>query len=288
MSPQAASKARIWTILAIFISLVLAVLAGLLVIQPMWQATTEANEAAEEQESRNDNEQRQVNVLKTQFAQIDDYRELLEELRVQVPTTLQTQEFQRQLADIVDGFDVTVTSLKFEQSTEVTITNGEADAAAMPIAAVAREETTPPPADPASPTEDSDAGEGDGEAPKKTPEQLAAEQAAKRRFTGFYTVPVKFDITGPYREVLEVVRAIQNTDRRLILISKITATAGTTTGSSESGSSAPSEGDLVLNIEGQLSVLLDPEAKTALPDDETVERPELPNTEGKDQPLTGG
>ncbi len=284
MSPKAASKARVMTILAAFIALVVLVVGGVFGVQPLWEQASEANTAAEDQEARNDNEQLQVNRLRAQFAKIDDYRALLEELREQVPTTLQTQEFQRQFTQFAEDNDVTVTSIKFAASSPVTLTNAEADLAAKGILSEARGGANADQIPTTAPANDGDSDTGDAAAASESSTGANNSDANKPRFTDVYTLPVSIEVSGNYYDILEVVRSLQNSEQRLMIVTGLSGQVGDTTANEDA------EADwLQLTIEGLIAVLLDPESEPSVVDDEAVERPELPSTKGnKGNPLLDG
>ncbi|SNS38353.1 Tfp pilus assembly protein PilN [Micrococcales bacterium KH10] len=263
MSPKAAAKARLWTILAVFVSLAFVVAGGLLGVQPLWQSADETNETAADQEAKNDREQIEVNRLRQQFEQIDDYRALLEELRVQVPTTLQTQEFQRQVAEIAETYDVSVTNLTFGTSSQVSITAAQADLATTPIESEARGGI--------------DASSGSDEtAAEENPDDN------RPRFSDFYIMPVNIEVAGGYSDILEFLRGLQQNEKRIMLVSQVQGSSGGGESSSNNSSN-----EVNLKISGQISVLLDPEARSSIPDSENIEKPELPSTNGKQNPMTG-
>ncbi|GAA2521074.1 hypothetical protein [Rarobacter incanus] len=275
MSPKAANKARMMTIAAVFISLILALVGGMLGVKPLWESASEANEQAADQESRNDQAQVEVNRLKAQFAKIDDYKALLEELRVQVPTTKQTQEFQRQFSDMADDHNVSVTSIAFSDASLVKVTNKEvADAAVSKPAEAdgASSDAESSGSDAASSTDTSSGGSADATTSSES-------DGGKIAFSNFYVVPVKIDVVGSYSDVLELLRSVQTSEKRILLVSKLSGSTSADTAGKSSG------GDLGLTIEGQLSVLVDPNSSQQSPEDENVEKEKLPSTDGK-SPMT--
>ncbi|GAA2248178.1 hypothetical protein GCM10010401_22550 [Rarobacter faecitabidus] len=277
MSPKAASKARLWTILAVFISVIIIVVGVLLAAKPLLDNAADSNSQAEDQESRNDQAQAEVNRLKAQFAQLDDYKGLLNELRVQVPTTLETQEFQRQFAAMADERNVEVTSVSFATATKVTVTNAEVESAAV---AKGAEAVSKPQADPPADTTADTATAGEETTPTATSQEET--NASKPAFSDFYVVPVSIDVQGSYSDVLALVRTLQMSEQRILLISGLSGSGGSGAGTGDSEA-----GQLALTIEGQLSVLVDPEAATTATDDENIEKEELPTTKGEGSPMTG-
>lgn len=282
MGSKAAGKVRAWTMGTLVVCLIILVAVWFLVASPLWSSASEANSAASDQESQNDTQRDQVARLKAQFEKMDQYEALLTDLRVQVPTTLEHAEFQRQFAALADEHGVTVSNLSFSDSTKVDLTVEQAAQLGKPLASVA----VP---DPSTPSSDADSTSSGGSSSSQAGDQTAtgtADSGSALKFSNFYLVPVTMEVRGAYSDVLALVKSVQSSSKRIMLITSLKG-EGMTASEAEDGQTAVKDGDLSLTISGTLSVLVDPQAKTAMDkDDDTVTAPDLPTPSEGDNPLT--
>lgn len=276
MNGKPATRSRNWTIGTAVVSIAILLAAWFLGAMPLWTSASEATSTAVDQEASNDMTQIQVDKLRAQFAKIDDYKAQLAGLRIQVPTTLEHAEFQRQLAAIAKKNDVTVSRIEFSSSTEVDLSVDAAAALAAPLGSEAQPSASP------SPTAAADSP-SDGTTTTDESGASTTSTGGGRKFKDFYVIPVKIELQGSYASVLATLEALQTSKQRLFLVtglsgSGIEAGSGTSTGAKK--------GDLALSIDGTLSVLLDSESNATAPADEKIEAPVLPQADPGDNPLT--
>jgi Tfp pilus assembly protein PilO len=237
------SKTSTW--IAATAVLCLAVLLGayFLLISPTLANASETRERAQAQQDQNATAQVKIAALKKQFENIDGLKADLATLQKQIPTSSDLAEYRRQLDTIAKARGVTVMSVSFS----------------VP-AATTTEEPAP------APTTDAAASATDAEAP--------VVKAAPASTT--YAVPMSLDVIGSYEATLAFLQDIQTGTSRLVLVEQITGTGQKATEASP-GKPATAEGDLEVQIVGDLYVLPATGEKTPAVDPDAKPEPLAPS-----------
>ena len=205
-------NARSLVLLTILGAVVIIAIAWFLLISPVLSGAAEASEAAVQQESQNENTQIQVNKLKAQFASIDDYQTQLEALQVQIPTTQDYANLQRQFSAIAVAHNVVITSLSFGSAQPIEQSNVTDESAG---------ETTDPTTDDAATDETSTDGsttEGSGE------DSGTGGTDGSKNIANLYGIPVTVSMTGSYDDLMAALNEMQTGEIRLILITDVSLT----------------------------------------------------------------
>ncbi|MEP7763988.1 hypothetical protein [Sanguibacter sp. 25GB23B1] len=245
------TKASTWIAGTAVLAILILVAAWFLLISPVRATALETSETAESQDERNALEQVRIDGLAKQFAELDSYKATLASLRQQIPVTPNHGEFQSELATIAAAHSVTIASLTVNASSEIVVAGAE------PAAAPAGTE----------------AAEG---------EDAAAPAAPSNLFTGFYQIPADIEVVGTYQNVLAFVSDLQTVNTRLFLVTGLSGT-GLKEGEGSGGLPPTAAGDLNLVINGQMYVVLDPNAAPST-DDPAAETP-LPVPAPEKNPL---
>ncbi|MCR6713317.1 MAG: type II secretion system protein M [Demequina sp.] len=233
-------NARSLVLLTILGAVVIIAIAWFLLISPVLSGAAEASEAAVQQESQNENTQIQVNKLKAQFASIDDYQTQLEALQVQIPTTQDYADLQRQFSAIAAAHDVVITSLSFGSAQPIEQSNVTDESAG---------ETTDPTTD--------DAATDDSATDGSTDTSGTATDASKN-IARLYGIPVTVAMTGSYDDLMAALNEMQTGEIRLILITDVSLT--------QSDEADAAGGDTSAVFGGQTFVLTGSTPEEAAPD----------------------
>lgn len=191
-------KTTPWVLATAFGALVILAVAWLFGASPRLDAAAEAREAAESEQSRIDTLEIQLAALEKDFANIEDFRTELADLRVQVPTDELIPDLIRQLQGFATGAGVVITNAISETPTTMTIV---------------REEVIQPPA----PAEGEEPAEGAAPA-EPTVQEVATASA-------HYVVPLKIRTLGGFAETLSFLNAVQTGSPRVILVSDLLVTS---------------------------------------------------------------
>lgn len=227
------SKARSLMMLTALAAIIILAAGWFLLVSPVLSGASEANAQAEAQEQANENTQIEVNKLRQQYAQIDEYQADLDALQVQIPTTPKYAELQQMFADVAADHHVVITSLQFGTAVEVKqeVPASEPDPSAS---------ATP------EPTASADAS-GDGST-GDTPKGI----------TGLFGIPVSLTVQGAYDDVMSTLKELQTTvDSRIVLVTSVQL--GEASASGPQASDDPSV-DTAGVFGGQVFVLEDPNA----------------------------
>lgn len=233
------SKATSWIIATVVVAVAILAGAWFLFVEPLVAEASEVTEQAEDQENKNDAEALQIAALKKQYENIDEYRAELAELRTVIPTRPEHAELQRQLAKLSEEHQVTVTAINVSASSEIVLQSS---------------------APAASDTEDSGAdGEATAAAEEEERDVTTETTEAAVGLSGFYLIPMSMELVGGYREVLAFVEDLQTINPRLFLVTSVN---GSALGDQEASGGRPAtrDGDLGMTVNGQMYVLLDPDA----------------------------
>lgn len=191
-------KTTPWVLATAFGALVILAVGWLFGASPRLEAAAEARDAAEAEQSRIDTLEIELAALEKDFANIEDFRTELAELRVQVPTDELIPDLIRQLQGFAASAGVVITNAISETPTTMT---------------VVREEVVQPPA----PAEGEEPAEGAAPA-EPTVQEVATESA-------HYVVPLKIRTLGGYAETIAFLNAVQTGSQRVILVSDLLITS---------------------------------------------------------------
>jgi len=241
--------------------------------QPRADATAQTKVETQDTRSRNDLLEIRVVELRAEFARLDEYREELAAIAVQIPREARLADMTRMITDLATQNAVTIIELSPGAAMVVTLPIPAVVASAEPSApagtdtdgtAIDQAEETAQDAEVAADAQD------DTEAPVDP-----ALPTAPVQIEGFVTVPITIKVLGPYPNVLAFLDQLQRRDGRLFLPSsldsarlKMTEAAG--------GKPAIADGDLELMITGYTYVLVDVPGVTPVTSGEDVEEPEEP------------
>jgi Tfp pilus assembly protein PilO len=258
------SRTVSWVIGGILVAFALTAAAWIAAISPRLQSAAEMLEQVE-------NEAERVNLLNVQlaglqrdFANIEEFREQLDGLRVQIPSAVELSTLTRQINDLAGQSGVFVVSLN----------------PGVPLVV-----TPPVVAAPVVPTDPAEAAEGAsdeaGTDETETPAPAAPPQAA-----GLYAVPIEIRILGTFENTVGFFVRIQTGNPRLFLVTSVGVTAQEETGA-QSGRPAVAAGDLETVITGFVFVQLDiaDPADPAEVEDEGGEPGTLPVPSGQANPF---
>lgn len=253
------NAARPWILATVFVVIVLLAAAWFLLISPVLATAADTDAQAESQEQANDTARLEVQQLRNQFENMEEYEAQLAELQEQVTVRQRYADLQRLFAQVAEDHDVVVTSLQF----------GTAETLTIPV--------------PAAP-EPEPSAEGDDEA---SAEDAAAEleegtadpAPAATGLTGLFSITVSLTITGDYNDALAALNALQTGADRLVLLTSVSLTSADDDDAGPNG--------VTLQVAGETFVLADVDtlAEEEVPeDDEELPEVELPQSD--DNPLT--
>ncbi|OJV80288.1 MAG: hypothetical protein BGO37_02635 [Cellulomonas sp. 73-92] len=192
--------------------------------------------------------QTKVTQLAADFQKLPQYKQQLEALRIQVPTTAQLSDYVRQVQQIATAHTVVVTSFAPSTPQAVVVTRAAAPAATP----------TPSPTASASPS-------ASATADPATPASTAASAAAASGVpAGMAAIPVSITVVGTYDNTLAFLNDLQTGIPRVMLVSGFTGTSQKDAAAS-GGKPATHVGDQELVVTGFLYVLPDPTAATPAP-----------------------
>jgi hypothetical protein len=202
--------------------------------------------------------QTKVKKLAADYKNLPQYKQQLEALRVQVPTTAQLSDYVRQVQQIAAARTVVVTNIS--PGTAATFTVPAPAAAPAAPAATASPTATPSP-DASSTTATGVAGTSSAAAASQVP-------------AGMADITVAITVLGSYDNTLAFLNDLQTATPRLFLVTSLQATAQKEAAAG-GGKPATHVGDQELVITGLLYVLPDPTSTTAGPAPTTT-APALP------------
>lgn len=232
------SKASSLILLTALLGVVILLAAYFFLINPVMGDASEANTNAAAQEEANANTQVEVNKLKTQYAQIDQYQAELAALQEQIPTAPMYPDLQRMFAEIAQQHHVVITSLTFGVATPYQAASTSAGTDEGTAASPAP--TPAPSASPTAGTGGTDGSTANGPAP----------------VAGQYGIPVSVTVVGAYADVMATLEELQTGDGRLVLINNIVMTKGADLTSAAGGGSAiPKDADTAGVLSGFTFVL---------------------------------
>lgn len=233
--------------------------------KPRFESADATLAEAADIESNNADLQVEVDQLRIEATKLEDYREELAQIAVQIPPEARLADFTHTVAEYAEDADVTVVELSPGVATDVTL------ATPTPV-------STPTPEPTTEPTEGDETAEGDDAAEPGTEDGATAEPAPTtpetvEQIEGFIAVPITMVVAGEYANVLDYVQMMQVEPARLFLVTDIEATRLTEAEASR-GRPEQEDGDLEMRIMGFLYVL----------QDESAAQPEPTEGEEGDEP----
>lgn len=226
-------KAGAWIAGTVLVGVVIAALAWFLAISPQLDSASATRDQVVAQQSQNDLTKTKIAGLQAQFANLGDLKAQLASVRLQIPTSDDLANYQKQLAGIAALHQMAVVSVQYSAPTPVVPLT-----AAKPAAAAASTTVASPTGSAASP----------------------ATPVAKTGTAGFYSVTTNLEVVGSYSNTLAFLQDLQSGTQRLFLVNGMTATSVKKSDAS-AGRPATADGDLDLVISGALYVLTDDTTK---------------------------
>ncbi|WP_019137114.1 hypothetical protein [Cellulomonas massiliensis] len=260
------SKATTWVGGAVFVALVLAVLAWFVQIGPTLDQASVAAKAADDAEAHNVVLTRQLTELKKQSLKLDVFKADLRDLQRQVPADAQLSQFLRQVDGFAEDADVFVRAVNASPATAVVPAELPEAPADAPAGDASEPSPSPSPsAEGATPT-----------APKST-------DPADAQIPGFVAVPVDITVHGSFEQVKSFVKLVQNGPRPFLLIGMKAEGLLPTTQTGE-GERPIKEGDLEMTVSGYVYTYVD---TTAADDEDEAPEPTVPRWNGNGTPFAG-
>ncbi|WP_421733816.1 hypothetical protein [Cellulomonas sp.] len=225
---MAGGKAGPWVAGTIVGALALLLAAWFLGISPTLTAAEETKAQAEAQVDQNELLTIKIAGLKKQFVNLDQYKAERAAIQLQIPTTMQLADYQRQLATIAGAHQVTLVNLSVSSSLPVV---PEGAVVAAPV--VPADGTTDPAVDAAP---------------------VAAAPTGPAPIPGLSQIPVSLQVVGTYANVLAFLQDAQTGTTRILFVSGLD---GVSQGQADEGNGLPATapGDLSLTITASLYVL---------------------------------
>ena len=214
------SRTAPWVAGAVVVAVFIMVAGWFLAISPRMVSTADTRDRTAAQQARINQLDVQLAGLKRDFANIEEFRTELADLRVQIPNAVELSELTRQLADLAQQSQVFVVALNPSTPLQV-----------VPVTPVV---TTPvAPADAAG---------------------TAA--AAPVVMEGFYAVPFEVIVLGGYTQTTDFIARLQTQNPRLLVVTGLMFSALGEAGA-QAGRPAVAAGDLETSIKAYAYVLLD-------------------------------
>jgi Tfp pilus assembly protein PilO len=248
------SKSSSWVVGTILVAAILAVAAWFLLISPVRSAAADITTQAQAVEDSNGQLQIQTHRLAEQYTHLDEYKNDLAALRVQVPSDAQLSEYLRQLDTIATERSVTLTS----------VSPATATAFAPPVAQSATETDVEGAGTTDSSNSDTSADAVTSADATDDSSSPAPAQPASSAPDGMLAVPLSLTAVGTYDAMVSFLDALQSQTPRLMLVSTVSGIAQTDQAAG-GGRPETSLGDLEINVTGYLYVLPDTAAAAPTP-----------------------
>ena len=242
-----AAKKGTWIGATVFAAAVIGAATWFGAVSPTLSAAADLRTQTDEVNQANDLLQMKVQKLAAEYKKLPDYKQQLEQLRIQVPTAAELSDYVRQVQDVATAHSVVVT----------TINPGPAKAFTMAPSAAAAPVPAPTPTDTATPAPTDPSSTDTGAA--TTPAAPASGVPA-----GMAAIPISITVVGTYDNTLAFLNDVQTATPRLLLVTGIQGTSQKDAAAS-SGRPATKVGDQELVITGFLYVLPDPTAAAPAP-----------------------
>lgn len=224
------SSRNTWIGGAAVVAILLAVAAWFLLIAPLRSDASLANQDAEAVEFSNDVLSNKVRQLRTDFANIEEYRELLREHESRIPPIVDYEV-------IVDEIERAV------EKSKVDLLSVASDGNIVPVSPFTAIREVAPVLDPETgePLENQPAAPAEPETVSGEPPTVTG--ALSTEIEGFYQIPLTLTVQGNYEEILEFSDSLQVDSQQALLAYSISASALRETGESASAPSSE-EGDI--------------------------------------------
>lgn len=220
-----------WVAGTVVAALLIMMAAWFLAISPRMVSAAETRDRTVAEQARIDQLDVQLAGLKRDFANIEEFRTELGELRVEIPNAIELSNLTRQIADLAQQAQVFVVALN----------------PAMPLPVVP---VTPVVAAPVVPEEGAAPADGATETTDDTTTD------APVVIDGFYAVPFEVIVLGGYTQTIDFIARLQTQNPRLLVLTGLAATAQGEAGA-QAGRPAIAAGDLETSVKGYAYVLLD-------------------------------
>lgn len=249
---MARSKASPWIVGTVLLCVGILALAWFVLISPQLAQASTVRDDAEQTRAHNVIQQKRVDTLKRQFAELDVYKAELAEIGSRIPSGAELPDLLR----------------TFEAQAEVAGVTVVSTAAGVPEEFfAAAEDAVSPPVQPGPDAGDEEATEetnaADGVA---TPTPVTG--STGDGVSGMVAVPVQVTVLGGYDAVTDFVRRVQGEIPRLYVVTTFEIT-GQEEQEASNGRPATQEGDAEMIINGYVYVLLDEEPGAGAPVDGT-------------------
>lgn len=253
-------KAAGWVIGTAVLALAMAGGTWALAISPVMEQTSTARSEAQSIRDSNDILRAKIDRLRTQFAQIDDFKAELAALRRQLPTEAGLARYMSEVSTLAAANGVTVIAMTSDLGQALVPVTAEPADAAEPEEGSAEAE----PEAAAETGASGDEGEEGGETPTPAPNLLE----------GFVGIPISITVVGDYQAAVSFVSSLQTGTERLFLVTSFQGTAMDESDAS-GGRPATVVGDMEMMVGGVIYVLQSDYLLTA-GDDEDPEDPDEP------------
>lgn len=253
-------------------ALMVAILAGtwFLLAAPKFESAAETRSEAESTRSTNDILEIQANQLRADAEHIDQYKEQLAAIAIQMPPVADLDPFYDTVELLAAQTSVFLVSIAPGSPISV----AEAVAAVMPTATDtgatdtgATDNATASPGDGAVDTAEETADDAEAAADAQDDTTATAEPtplaALPAQLEGFVAVPVVLDVVGTYPAVTSFIDSLQNVPERLFLVTLIDATRQKQAAAGQ-GRPIVEDGFIELIVGGYLYVLEDDPALAAI------------------------
>ncbi|WP_394770572.1 hypothetical protein [Lacisediminihabitans sp.] len=198
---------RLWIIGTVAVMLVVVVAGWFLGIQPQLNAASAASENLTTVKSQNAASERQLVALKSDFKGMGELTDKVTSLRKSVPSSAQLSTFVTEIDSLSSQYGVAVK----------TIAVSDAKAYTPPVAAA----VAPAPGATPSPTPSPSASAAPVVVAPVAPAAPALVTNPKITAANFIAIPIDVAISGPYSNVLNFVKGLQN-GQRLFLVTNLT------------------------------------------------------------------
>jgi Tfp pilus assembly protein PilO len=257
-----AAKKGTWIGGTVFAAAVIGAATWFGVVSPTLSAAAGLRAQTDQVNQSNDVLQTKVQKLAAEYKKLPDYKQQLDTLRIQVPTTAQLSDYVRQVQQVATAHSVVVTTINPGAAKAVTLAQSAAPAPAST------------PTDTASPTDTSTPAPTATSATDATGTGTTSAPAASGVPVGMAAIPMSFTVVGTYDNTLAFLSDVQTATARLFLVTGIQGTSQKDAQAS-SGRPATKVGDQELVVTGFLYVLPDPTAVAPTPAPTTT-APALP------------
>jgi Tfp pilus assembly protein PilO len=221
-------------------------LGGLVLVKPQLDEAGRLHEETAQLEMSNDALSAEVEILRTQFASIDQYRAELAKDRVKIPEDSDLPAMLREIDEQATKHGVTLVTSSPQEALSYT-TSEEDESTAEPTAEATSDSGEPAP----SPSASTATSTG------STADALASVLASVE---GMFAIPVTIDVVGDYANVQQFIAGLQKDTQRYFLLGSFTMTRLETADANK----------LPATTAGQIEAVMEAAAFVLLPDGDTT------------------